>query len=47
MSTNTEKYLKENRHLLDVEHPDDDAIWSKIQERDIEAQKESQKKKII
>ena len=47
MSTNTEKYLKDNRHLLDVEHPDDDAIWSKIQERDIEAQQESQKKKVI
>lgn len=30
MSTNTEKYLKENRHLLDVEYPDDDIIWSRI-----------------
>ena len=32
MSTNFEKYLKRNRHILDVEYPDDEAIWTRIEE---------------
>lgn len=30
MSTDLEKYLKENRERLDVESPDDDALWQGI-----------------
>jgi hypothetical protein len=32
MSTKFEKYLKEKRHILDVEYPDDEAIWKRIEE---------------
>ena len=31
MSTDLEKYLKENRKRLDVESPDDESIWGNIQ----------------
>ena len=32
MKTNIEDYLKQNRASLDVENPDDDFIWSGIQD---------------
>jgi len=44
MSTNTEKYLKENRHLLDVEYPDDNAIWNRIEKSGIEPKKKTGRK---
>lgn len=33
MSTDLEKYLKENRSKLDIESPDDDLIWEGISNR--------------
>lgn len=44
MLTNTEKYLKENRSLLDVEYPDDNAIWSLIEKQGIMPKKKSGRK---
>ncbi len=32
MSTKFEKYLKENRRVFDVEYPDDEAIWRRMEE---------------
>ncbi len=44
MSTKLEKYLNKNRSAIDVEYPDDDAIWKRIKEnRPVQKSREARK----
>lgn len=47
MLSKTEKYLKENRHLLDVEDPRDDTIWKMIEKNSIKPKSKELKVKTI